>query len=193
MYDKLPQANFSLCANCFFRRSGALPNIGDSSRSRRPYPACNGTGNRQPERTAGFPRILSVVNQVYVLLAAKLIHRAFDRAVGHLYGLVIALGIWLGRIRIAGISWYHLGAFHRPAFLFPRSYHRQGTENFLSKGIRADSFVYAIGLQVGPGFWASLKKMPLPTMCTAAIVVTGVGIPFCCTISATTIFPSWPA
>lgn len=94
-----------------------------------------------------------------------------------LYGLVIALGIWLGRIRIAGIS---LGItwvlFTGLLFSFLGVTIDKGTENFV-KEFGLILFVYAIGLQVGPGFWASLKKNAITNnVLAAAIVVTGVGI-----------------
>ena len=94
-----------------------------------------------------------------------------------LYGLVIALGIWLGRIRIAGIS---LGItwvlFTGLLFSYLGVTIDKGTENFV-KEFGLILFVYAIGLQVGPGFWASLKKNAITNnVLAAAIVVTGVGI-----------------
>jgi putative transport protein len=74
------------------------------------------------------------------------------------YGVVIAFGIWLGRIKIAGVSlgvtWIlflglllsYLGINLNPE-----------TEHFL-KEFGLILFVYSIGLQVGPGFFSSLKK-----------------------------------
>lgn len=88
-----------------------------------------------------------------------------------IYGVVIALGIWLGRIKIAGISlgvtWIlflglivsYLGINLNPE-----------TEHFL-KEFGLILFVYSIGLQVGPGFFSSLKKNAAVTNGLAASVV----------------------
>lgn len=92
-----------------------------------------------------------------------------------IYGLVIAIGIWMGRIKIAGIS---LGItwvlFTGLTFSYIGIQIEQGTENFL-KEFGLILFVYSIGLQVGPGFWASLKKNAIANNIFAlAIVATGV-------------------
>lgn len=94
-----------------------------------------------------------------------------------IYGLVIAIGIWLGRIKIAGIS---LGItwvlFAGLLFSYMGIEIDSGTEHFV-KEFGLILFVYAIGLQVGPGFWASLKKNALANNLLAlAIVTTGVFI-----------------
>ena len=76
------------------------------------------------------------------------------------YGLVISVGIWLGRLRIAGVS---LGItwvlFAGLIFSYFGLETDKNTLHFL-KEFGLVLFVYAVGLQVGPGFWASLKKMP---------------------------------
>lgn len=92
-----------------------------------------------------------------------------------IYGLVIALGIWLGRIKIAGIS---LGItwvlFAGLIFSYLGVEIDTGTEHFI-KEFGLILFVYSIGLQVGPGFWASLKKNAIANNILAfAIVATGV-------------------
>jgi putative transport protein len=91
------------------------------------------------------------------------------------YGLVIAIGIWMGRIKIAGIS---LGItwvlFAGLIVSYSGVQIDRGTEDFI-KEFGLILFVYAIGLQVGPGFWASLKKNALTNNLLAmAIVGTGV-------------------
>ncbi len=93
------------------------------------------------------------------------------------YGLVIALGIWLGRLKIAGIS---LGVtwvlFAGLIFSYCGIGIDKGTEDFL-KDFGLILFVYSIGLQVGPGFFASLKKNALANNILAAgIVSTGVAL-----------------
>lgn len=91
------------------------------------------------------------------------------------YGLVIAIGIWLGRLKIAGIA---LGVtwvlFAGLIFSYCGLIIDKGTEDFL-KDFGLILFVYSIGLQVGPGFFASLKKNALANNILAAtIVLTGV-------------------
>jgi putative transport protein len=93
------------------------------------------------------------------------------------YGLVIASGIWLGRIRIAGIS---LGItwvlFAGLIFSYTGVEVEKSTEHFI-KEFGLILFVYSIGLQVGPGFWASLKKNAMTNNLLAlAVVATGVVI-----------------
>lgn len=92
-----------------------------------------------------------------------------------IYGLVIAAGIWLGRIRIAGIS---LGItwvlFAGLIFSYTGVEVDKSTEHFI-KEFGLILFVYSIGLQVGPGFWASLKKNAMTNNLLAlAVVATGV-------------------
>ncbi|MBL7742557.1 MAG: putative transporter [Chitinophagaceae bacterium] len=92
-----------------------------------------------------------------------------------IYGLVIAIGIWMGRIKIAGIS---LGItwvlFAGLAFSYFGIEIDKGTEHFI-KEFGLILFVYSIGLQVGPGFWASLKKNAMTNnVLAAAIVLSGV-------------------
>jgi putative transport protein len=92
-----------------------------------------------------------------------------------IYGLVIAIGIWMGRIKIAGIS---LGItwvlFAGLLFSYFGVEIDKNTEHFI-KEFGLILFVYSIGLQVGPGFWASLKKNALVNNLLAlGIVATGV-------------------
>ena len=92
-----------------------------------------------------------------------------------LVGLVIAVGIWIGRIKIAsismGITWV---LFAGLIFSYFGVEIDKGTEHFI-KEFGLILFVYSIGLQVGPGFWASLKKNAMVNNLLAiAIVATGV-------------------
>lgn len=91
------------------------------------------------------------------------------------YGLVIAAGIWLGRVKVAGIS---LGItwvlFAGLIFSYFGLETDKNTAHFL-KEFGLVLFVYAVGLQVGPGFWASLKKNAMTNNLLAlGIVSTGV-------------------
>ena len=94
-----------------------------------------------------------------------------------IYGLVIAMGIWLGRLKVAGIS---LGVtwvlFAGLTFSYFGIAVDKGTEDFL-KEFGLILFVYSIGLQVGPGFFASLRKNALGNNILAAgIVGSGVAL-----------------
>ncbi|MEO6730472.1 MAG: putative transporter [Ferruginibacter sp.] len=92
-----------------------------------------------------------------------------------IYSLVIAIGIYLGKIKILGISlgvtWVlFIGLF----FSYFGITINKETEHFV-KEFGLILFVYAIGLQVGPGFFASLKKSALLNNGLAAsVVVLGV-------------------
>jgi len=92
-----------------------------------------------------------------------------------IYGLVIAAGIWMGRIKIAGISLGITWVLFAGLLLSYLGVEiDSGTEHFI-KEFGLILFVYSIGLQVGPGFWASLKKNALTNNLLAlGIVVTGV-------------------
>jgi putative transport protein len=92
-----------------------------------------------------------------------------------IYGLVIALGIWLGKLKIFGISlgvtwilFLGLLASYMGINLNPE------TQHFL-KEFGLILFVYSIGLQVGPGFFSSLKKNAAITNGLAASIV-GLGV-----------------
>lgn len=91
------------------------------------------------------------------------------------YGLVIALGIWLGRVKIFGIA---LGVtwvlFMGLALSALGIRVHAGIEHFV-KEFGLILFVYAVGLQVGPGFFSSLKKNAAITNGLAAAVV-GLGV-----------------
>lgn len=87
------------------------------------------------------------------------------------YALVIAMGIWLGRLKVFGIT---LGVtwvlFIGLLFSYFGIVINSETEHF-AKEFGLILFVYSIGLQVGPGFFASLKKNALNNNILAATVV----------------------
>lgn len=92
-----------------------------------------------------------------------------------MYGLVIAVGIWLERIKIFGIS---LGVtwvlFVGLLFSYLGVVVNIEISHFL-RDFGLILFVYSIGLQVGPGFFASLKRSALTSNLLAlGIVLTGV-------------------
>ena len=91
-----------------------------------------------------------------------------------IYGVVIAVGIWFGRIKLFGIS---LGVTWVLFIAILVSYSgivvNKEIKDFL-KEFGLILFVYSIGLQVGPGFFASLKKDALGNnLLAASVVVTG--------------------
>lgn len=88
-----------------------------------------------------------------------------------IFGLVIALGIWLGKIKVFGISlgvtWVlFVGIFI--SYIGINVNHE--LQDFL-KEFGLVLFVYTLGLQVGPGFFASLNKNALVTNLLAALIV----------------------
>ncbi|MGC4235235.1 MAG: putative transporter [Niabella sp.] len=93
------------------------------------------------------------------------------------FGLSVSVGLWLGRIKFGGISLGTTFVLFTGMFL---SYIGitvdEHTEHFL-KEFGLILFVYAIGLQVGPSFFASLKKNALNSNLIAGLtVLTGIAI-----------------
>lgn len=91
------------------------------------------------------------------------------------YGLVIALGIWFGKIKLFGVS---LGITWVLFIGVLASYFGVVVNKEIKDFIKEFGlilFVYSIGLQVGPGFFASLKKNALGNNLLASLVViTGI-------------------
>lgn len=87
------------------------------------------------------------------------------------YGCIIAIGILLGKIKIynisLGITWVLFTGIAAAHFGISVD---EETEHFL-KEFGLILFVYSIGLQVGPSFFASLKKNALGVNALAAMVV----------------------
>jgi len=92
-----------------------------------------------------------------------------------IYGLVIASGVWLGKVKFFGISlgvtWVlFIGLLLSNLGVVVNT----ETEDFL-RDFGLILFVYSIGLQVGPGFFASLKKNALGNnLLAGAVVLLGV-------------------
>jgi len=91
------------------------------------------------------------------------------------YGLIIALGIWFGRIKLFGISlrvtWV---LFIGIIVSYSGIVVNKEIKDFL-KEFGLILFVYSIGLQVGPGFFSSLKKDALVNnLLAASVIVTGI-------------------
>lgn len=88
------------------------------------------------------------------------------------FGLVISVGIWLGRLKLGGISLGVTWVLFMGMFLsYAGIAVDEKTEHFL-KEFGLILFVYSIGLQVGPGFFASLKKNALNNNLLAALTVS---------------------
>jgi len=87
------------------------------------------------------------------------------------YSLTIAVGIALGKIKIFGISFGITWVLFVGLIIsyFGITINKE-TEHFV-KEFGLILFVYAVGLQVGPGFFASLKKSALGNNSMAASVV----------------------
>lgn len=103
----------------------------------------------------------------------------FGSGIGHsilLVAVVIFVGIWLGKIKVAGISlgitWIlFVGIIfsHFNMRMDPQALH------FL-KEFGLILFVYSVGLQVGPGFFSSFKKGGMTlNMLAVLIILLGVG------------------
>ncbi len=97
------------------------------------------------------------------------------------YSLVIVIGIWLGKIRIFGvafgITWI---LFVGLAFSYMGATVDESIRGFL-KDFGLVLFVYYIGLQVGPGFFASLKEKALTNnLLAAGAIVMSVLITILC-------------
>lgn len=91
-----------------------------------------------------------------------------------IYGLVICLGITLGKIKVwnisLGITWVlFIGILASHFHLLIN----KEVEHF-AREFGLILFVYSIGLQVGPGFLSSLKKQGLPlNLLAAGVVLSG--------------------
>lgn len=89
-----------------------------------------------------------------------------------IFGLVISVGIWFGRIKLGGIALGTTCVLFMGMFL---SYLGiavdEKTAHFL-KEFGLVLFVYSIGLQVGPGFFASLKNSAVNNNILAMISVS---------------------
>ena len=104
----------------------------------------------------------------------------WNNSVAHtifLLGIVISLGVWLGKIKVGGISlgitWVlfvgiivsHFGMNAEPEIIH------------FTKEFGLILFVYSIGLQVGPGFFSSFKKDGMRlNLLAGTIVLLGVTI-----------------
>ena len=98
-----------------------------------------------------------------------------------LYSIVIALGVYLGKIKIAGIS---LGVtFVLFAGILAGHFHFTAPKDILTfmQDFGLMLFVFMIGLQVGPGFFESFRKGGLSlNVMSIVLILLNVGIMFAC-------------
>lgn len=87
------------------------------------------------------------------------------------YSLVIAIGIALGKVKVMGISFGITWVLFIGLIVSYLGITISPEIGHFAKEFGLILFVYAIGLQVGPGFFASLKKSALGNNGLAAMVV----------------------
>jgi len=95
------------------------------------------------------------------------------------FALTAALGIGIGRIKVRGIGLGVAGVLFSGILLghFGFKVEKEVLEFVRDFGLVL--FVYTIGLQLGPGFFTSLRREGLPlNLMAAAIVLTGAGCAF---------------
>ncbi len=93
--------------------------------------------------------------------------------------ITIAMGLWLGRIKIGGISLGITWILFVGILLGHWGVKIESNTLHFAKEFGLILFVYAIGLQVGPGFFESLKRGGLRLNILAlAIVLLGVAVTF---------------
>ncbi|MDD2257503.1 MAG: putative transporter [Bacteroidales bacterium] len=98
----------------------------------------------------------------------------WEHSVSHtifMLGIVIALGVWLGKIKIGGIS---LGVTWVLFIGLLVSHFGMNADEHIIHFIKEFGlilFVYSVGLQVGPGFFSSFKKDGMRLNALAATIV----------------------
>lgn len=104
----------------------------------------------------------------------------FGSGIGHsilLLAIVIFVGIWLGKIKIAGISLGITWILFVGIILSHFGMRMDASALHFLKEFGLILFVYSIGLQVGPGFFSSFKKGGVTlNLLATGIVLTGVVI-----------------
>lgn len=99
-------------------------------------------------------------------------------ATGHtvlVLGLVAALGLQLGHIRVYGVSLGVAGVLFVGLVFGHYGFTMDHSVLEFARDFGLILFVYTIGLQIGPGFGASLRKQGLPlNLMAAGIVLLGV-------------------
>ena len=85
--------------------------------------------------------------------------------------LVIAIGLWLGRFKVWGISFGMVWILFVGIILSHFGLRINPTMLSFIKDFGLILFVFAIGLQVGPGFFSSFRKEGLPMNLMAVLMV----------------------
>ena len=111
-------------------------------------------------------------------LVDLLLHPSAAQATAHtllILALIVSLGVMFGSIRIAGISLGVAGALFVGLVFGHYGFTGEHSVLDFAQGLGLVLFVYTIGIQVGPGFVASLRAQGLRlNLLTAAIVLLGV-------------------
>jgi putative transport protein len=87
--------------------------------------------------------------------------------------LAVALGLWLGQIKVRGVSLGVGGVLFSGLALGHLGLGKDHAVLDFAREFGLILFVYAIGLQVGPGFFASLRRQGLRLNLLAVAVVLG--------------------
>lgn len=90
-----------------------------------------------------------------------------------LYSFVIFAGIWLGRVRVAGISLGVTFVLFVGIFLGHLGYVVDGNTLHFLREFGLILFIFSIGMQVGPGFFSSFKEGGIRLN---ALALTGIGL-----------------
>ncbi len=98
----------------------------------------------------------------------------FGTGIGHsilLVAMVIFIGIWLGKIKIAGISLGITWILFVGIIFSHFNMRMDGHALHFLKEFGLILFVYSVGLQVGPGFFSSFKKGGMTLNMLAVLIV----------------------
>lgn len=94
-----------------------------------------------------------------------------------LYSIAIAVGVAVGKIKVLGVSIGITGVLFAGIILAHFGFMVNHEMMEFAKDFGLILFVYSIGLQVGPGFFASLKKEGLSlNLLALSIILLGAGI-----------------
>lgn len=108
----------------------------------------------------------------------------FGSGIGHsilLIAIVIFTGIWLGKIKIAGISLGITWILFVGIIFSHFQMRMDGNALHFLKEFGLILFVYSVGLQVGPGFFSSFKKGGV-TLNLLAVLIVFLGVLTTCVI-----------
>ncbi len=97
-----------------------------------------------------------------------------------IFSLVAALGLLIGSITVFGIRWGMAGVLFSGIFFGHFGFNVNHDVLMFCREFGLILFVYTVGMQVGPGFFSSLKRDGLVlNLLGVFIVLTGVGVTIC--------------